>query len=239
VEEGGGVDGVVDARRASVVAFYGGLPQPLAELVGWVQRAATRTLGPAFAARPPDTVHATVIGLETPSPGWADDDRSRFDARPLASHLVHVFTDGPLELQFGGVPVDDLRWPSRGVPRYQRTFLAGPSDVVLIGWPVRSVGIERVPLPVLAEVRRACEAFGARHRYHAAPTDADADAYLVLGSLSRPPGPAAARLAEDIRRSLAAAPRFVRLGPEQLSLVEYAESTLPLDSTRRRPLIGF
>jgi hypothetical protein len=232
------VDGVVDARRASVVAFYGGLPEPLAELVGWVQRTAARALGAAFVARPPDTVHATLIGLET-SPSPADADRSRFDARPLAGHLVRLFTDHPLQIRFGGADADDRRWPSRGVPRYERTFLAGPADVVLIGWPVRSAGAERVPLPVLAEIRRGCEAFGARHRYHAAPTDADPDAYLVVGRLGRPPGPAAARLAEEIRRTLADAPRTVRLGPEQLSLVEYAETTLPLDSTRRHPLIGF
>jgi hypothetical protein len=29
------------------------------------------------------------------------------------------------------------------------------------------------------------------------------------------------------------------LGPDRLSLVEFAENTLPPDSTRRHPLIGF
>ena len=232
-------DWVVDARRASVVAFYGGSSGALAELVGWVQATLARRLGSDFVPRPPDTVHATVIGLETPPPDWAEADRSRFDARPLATHLVRMFTERPLELQFGGAAPGDLRWPSRGMPRYRRTFLAGPADVVLIGWPIRSGEGGGMPLPALAEIRRGCEAFGARHRYHATPTDADPDAYLALGRLREPPGPAVERLADEIRHTLAAAPRRVHLGPGQLDLVEYADTTLPLDSTRRRPLIGF
>jgi hypothetical protein len=227
---------VVDARRASIVAFHGGLPGPLAELVESLQRAAADRLGPAFAARPPDTVHATVIGLETPPPAHAGTDRSRFDAGPLVAHLVGVLTERPLELCFGGAVEGDRRRPSRGCTRYERSFLVGPADVVLIGWPVR--GDRTVPVPALAAIRHGCEPYGARHRYHTSPGADDPDAYLVIGRLTGPPGPAAAELADAARRTLAAGPVRVRLGPEQLSLVEYADTALPLESTRRRPLLG-
>jgi len=235
-------DGVVDARRASIVAFYDGLPAALAELVARLQDTAAERLGPAFVARPPATVHATVIGLETPALEPAGD-RSRFDTQPLVAHLVRTFTERPLDIQFGGAAAGDLRWASRGSSRYQRSFLAGSAGVVLIGWPVRDAGAGTgaVPVPALAEIRRGCEPFGVRHRYHAPAGEApdDPDAYLVIGRIVGPVGPAVTDLADAVRRELAADPVRVRLGSEQLSLVDYRDTTLPLASTRRRPLVGF
>jgi hypothetical protein len=229
---------IVDARRATVVAFYGGLPDELGALVARLQEMAATHLGPIFVARAPAQVHATVIGLET-APTPAAPDRSRFDAGPLLAHLVATFAEHPLDIRFGGAARGDARWPSRGASRYQRSFLCGPAGLVLIGWPVARAGGETVPLPTLATIRRGCEPFGARHRYHVEPGSEDPDAYLVIGRLTAPPGPAAADLADAVRSELAAAPVRVRLGPEQLSLVEYTDTALPLASSRRRPLIGF
>jgi hypothetical protein len=231
-------DGIVDARRATVVAFYGGLPGALDELVARLQARAAAHLGSIFEARPRAQVHATVIGLET-APAPAGPDRSRFDAAPLLAHLVATFAEHPLDIQFGGAAREDGRWPSRGASRYERSFLCGPAGVVLIGWPVGPAGDETVPLPTLATIRRGCEPFGARHRYHVEPGSEDPDAYLVIGRLTAPPGPAAADLADAVRSELAAAPVRVRLGPEQLSLVEYTDTALPVASSRRRPLVGF
>lgn len=232
-------DGVVDARRASVVAFYGELPGALSELVGRLQRTAADRLGPAFAPRRPEQVHATVIGLEFPPPAHAGGDRSRFDARPLAEHLLRALRAAPLQLRFGGAAAGDRRWPSRGAPRHERSFLAGPADVVLIGWPVRGADGEAVVPPTLAEIRRGCETFGARHRYHDRPGARDNDAYLVVGRLVGAPDPAAtSALADAVRRELAANPVRVPLGPEQLGLVEYTDTALPVASTRWRRLDG-
>lgn len=228
---------IVDARRATVVAFYGGLPDALDELVARLQDRAAAHLGPGFEARARDQVHATVIGLET-GPTPAGPDRSRFDAGPLLAHLARTFAEHPLDIRFGGAARGDGRWPSRGATRFERSFLCGPSGVVLIGWPVGAAGDETVPRPALATIRRGCEPFGARHRYHVEPGSEDPDAYLVIGRLTAPPGPAAAELADAVRGELAAAPVRVRLGPEQLSLVEYTDTALPVDSSRRRPLIG-
>lgn len=232
-------DGIVDARRASIVAFYAGLPAALAELVTRLQGQAGDRLGPAFAARPAEQVHATLIGLETPPPSHAEADRARFDAGPLLAHLVRTFTEHPLDLQFGGAGRADRRLLSRGSTRYERSFLVGPADVVLIGWPVRDGVGGAVPSPELAAIRRGCEPFGARHRYHVEPGSHDADAYLVIGRIDGPPGPAAADLGNTVRRRLATDPVRVRLGAEQLSLVEYDDTALPSASTRRRPLVGF
>ena len=120
--------------------------------------------------------------------------------------------------------------PAAASTRYERSFLAGPADVVLIGWPVRSGRAGAVPLPALADDPARLRAVRgpaplprrARIARTRTPT------WSSAGSRG-PPGPAAARSGgRRPARELAAAPVRVRLGPEQLSLVEYADTTLPL-----------
>lgn len=225
----------VDATRSSIVAFYDALPAPLAGLVAHLQRVAAAELGATFTPRPAEQVHATVIGLETaPEPAA---DRSRFDARPLLDHLVRTFTERPLEIQFGGRSPTDRRLLSRGAALHDRTFLIRPSDVVLIGWPA-DVAAGWAPLAVLAELRRGCERFGVRHRYHVDPASSDPDAYLVIGRVTGADERHAAALRARVCRELAAAPVRVSMRARDLSLVEYVDTALPLASTRRLPLVG-
>ncbi len=224
----------VDATRSSIVAFYDALPAPLAVLVARLQQLATEALGAAFAPRLAAQVHATVIGLETaPEPAG---DRTRFDARPLLAHLVRAFTGRPLDIQFGGMPPEDRRLLSRGASLHDRAFLVGPSDVVLIGWPVDAAA-GGAPLAVLAELRRGCEPFGVRHRYHADPASSDPDAYLVIGRVVGADERRTGALRDRVRRELAAAPVRVSMRPDDLSLVEYVDTALPRASTRRLPLV--
>lgn len=227
----------VDADRSSVVAYYGGPPDPLAELVRRVQRSVTDRLGPAFVPRAPDEVHATVIGLENPVDPEPAGDRSRFDARPLARHLVRRFTDHPLEIQFGGFPATDRRPVSRGASRYARSLSVGPELVVLIGWPVRDGVGGAEPQPWLAEVRRGCEPLGVRHRYHVGTGVDDPDAHVVLGRVDGGPGPGWDPVQDAARRELAARPVRVPMRAADLGLVEYRDPALPRASTRHRPLL--
>jgi hypothetical protein len=227
----------VDATRSSIVAFYDALPPALAALVTHLQLLAGGGLGSAFMPRPLEQVHATVIGLETAS-GRDGSDRARFDARPLAAHLLRSFTDRPLDIQFGGFGAADRRLLSRGACPHDRTFLVGPSDVVLIGWPVDVASNPALPLAALADLRRSCEPLGARHRYHVEPGSSDPDAYLVIGLVTDPDERRNDALGALVRRELATRAVRVPMRPHDLSLVEYADTALPVASTRRLPLVG-
>ncbi len=168
---GGGEDGIVDARRATVVAFYGGLPDALDELVARLQDRAAAHLGSAFAARArgPGARHGHRAGDRTdPRRPGPQPVRRRAAAGPPRRDVRRAPAGHPVRRR----RARGRRWPSRGASRYERSFLCGPADVVLIGWPVGPAGGETVPLPTLATIRRGCEPFGARHRYHVEPGSA-------------------------------------------------------------------
>jgi hypothetical protein len=208
-----------------VVAFHGPKREPLAGLLSAVQEQVGRALGGAYRPRPVDDVHATIIGLDRPA-----GDR---DLPGLRDDLVRAFTEEPLTLQFGGFRGDDRRLPSRGRTLSERTLVVQGGRVVLVGLPV-GPGADRVPLPRLGEIRRRGEARGFRHKYHPPGGPLDPDAYLVLGELtgSAPSGPAVG--AADI--AALARPTFVRLGREDLTLVEYVDPALPRGTSRWWPL---
>ena len=212
----------VDATRSSIVAYYDAMPAALGEVVRRVQGRAAEFLGAGFTPRPMAEVHATVIGLE------GSGDR-RFDVGPLAGHLAREFAGKPLEIRFGGFVTAAGQLTSRGEPLHDRTFLVQGGNVVLIGWPV----LAGAASPVLADIRRGCEPFGVVHRYHREPGASDPDVYLVVGRAA--PGGTAA-LEAAVRRELGGAGVRVPMGPDDLGLVEYADTTLPLASTRHRSL---
>lgn len=217
-----GVACIVDATRSSIVAYYDAMPAALGEVIRRVQGRAAEFLGAGFTPRPMAEVHATVIGLES------SGDR-RFDVGPLAGHLVRELADNPLEIRFGGFATDSGQLTSRDAPLHDRTFLVRGGNVVLVGWPV----LGGAASPVLADIRRGCEPFGVVHRYHRQPGASDPDVYLVVGRAATGETEA---LEAAVRRELGGAGVRVPMGPDDLGLVEYAETTLPLASTRLRPL---
>lgn len=175
-------------------------------------------LGTAYRPRPPDDLHATIIGLGRPVgppdlPGLLDD-------------LARAFTEAPMTVRFGGFRADDDRLPSRGRTLAERTLVLRERSVVLVGVPV-----DPEPVARLAEIRRRCEARGFRHKYHDDSGPLDPDAYLVLGDLVEPP-PAGVVVAAEALTS----PVLVPLGHQDLSLVEYADRTLSRATSRWWPL---
>lgn len=218
----------MDAASSSIVAYLGAMPVALTALVGRVQQTAAEVLGEDFRPRPLAQVHATVIGLETPSTRIGE--HRRFDVEPLAEHLVRTFSDDPLDVHFGGFDSADRRLLSQGKPLHDRTFLARGGNVVLIGWPV----VAAAPTPVMATIRRGCEPFGVVHRYHPTPSASDPDVHLLIGRA--PTGSGTERVEAVVREWLAASPVRVPMLADDLSLVEYADTALPVATTRRRPL---
>jgi hypothetical protein len=205
-------------NRATVVAWYGDKPGALAELIARLQQEA----GPGFVPRPVPDVHATVVGIETASGSPPDLDG-------LLRYLVSEFGRDPLDVQFGGFAATDRRLLSRGQTLYERTVGVWGDKVVLIGWPV-------APQPTwrLGAIRRRCEEFGFRHKYHRGPDDLDPDVYVVLGELVDAAG--AAELVERLRGAALETPVRVRLDAEAIALAEYTDPRLPAATTVRRPI---
>jgi len=198
--------------RLTVVAFYGSKPEPLGALIDTVQRAFGAVLGDAFRPRPVDDVHATILGLED-APDRADD---------VAAFLAAELRAAPVDLRFGGFPVGDTSFLSRGRPLHERSVGLDGGRAVLLGWP-----FERGrPTARLGELRRDCARFGVIHKYHRGTTALDPDAYLVVGAVDGPrPG-----AAEAVRMAIER-PTSVRLGAADLSLVRYVDPALPRESS--------
>lgn len=208
---------IADPSRTTVVAWYDTLPDDLALLVDRVQATAGRLLGSAFTARRPEQVHATLIGLELVN--------GPFDPAPLATHLRAALSP-PWMIRFGGFPPDDLRYRSRGLPLYGRAFGVYGTKAVLLGWPLA----DGSPTRALAELRLSCADFGVVHRY-----GDDPDVYMVIGEVTDVP---AEHAAQAVRDELAVTARHVPLSVDDLSLVTYADTTLPRASTSWKPLLG-
>jgi hypothetical protein len=214
-------------RRTTIVAFYGPEPGPLDDLVADLQARLTSTFGDGFRPRPPETVHATVIGLER-----------RIGTRPdidgVAGYLDAALRNEPLCLRFGGFPETTTHpgFDEEG-PLFERTLFVQDGNVVLMGWPVDPADPDR-PTNRLAALRKGCERYGFVHKYHDPdrPALLDPDAYLVLGRLQRRDHP----LGELTRPGPLARPTLIPLRPADLRIVEFEDSTLPTATSSARPL---
>lgn len=204
-----------DPSRSTVVAWYETLPDGLARLVDRAQATASRRLGAAFTPRPPEQVHATLVGLERAA--------APFDPAPLAAHLRTALAP-PWTIRFGGFAPDDHRYRSRGRPLHERAFGVYGNKVVLVGWPL----VDGAPARVLAELRLSCARFGVAHSY-----GDDPDVYLVLGEVADVP---AGQAVQAVRHELATTALHVPLSADDLALVTYVDTALPRASTSWRAL---
>jgi hypothetical protein len=223
----------VDARRATVVAFYGPKPPALAALVEDLQALGRARLGGGFRARPLAEVHSTLLGLESPSgtaAGWP-----RLDPAPLAAELVAALDRERPRLRFGGFAAAAAPFRSRGYRPYERGLSLQGDSLVLIGWTTSAGSGRADPLAIPGELRRAGERFGVRHKYHGPGAPTDVDLHLVIGSVAADP-PARAALLDAGRDRLAARPTVVDLTADALSLVEYESTALPAATSRWRGL---
>ncbi|HEY0814570.1 MAG TPA: hypothetical protein VGE11_14925 [Pseudonocardia sp.] len=210
--------------RATVVGWYGIKPGGLADLLSAVQQAVGTVVGHGFTPRPPTDLHATIIGLETGVEGAAPD----LDG--LVRYLAAELEREPLDVQFGGFADTDRRMRSGGETLYRRSLVLQGTALVLVGWPMAPG-----PSARLGEIRRRCERYGFRHKYHRRPQDLDADVYLVVGDIAEPAR--AAELVDRVRREVLATAVRVALKAADLSLVEYLDPRLPVATSRRRPLV--
>jgi hypothetical protein len=204
---------------ATIVAYYGSKPTPLATwLMGLQARVAQELRN--FRPRPIDEIHATVIGLEYPLRSV-----TATDIMSLSEYVVAAFDDG-VQVKFGDYLPGGSPFASRGQDPYVRSFALAEGRVVLIGWPVRPLG----DVYYLAEVRRGAERFGFRHRYHGASDDLDPDCYMAIGDYGQEDvsctSDSLASVEAVIRQYLVRNPVRVGLSARDLSLVRYRSTTL-------------
>jgi hypothetical protein len=224
---------VVDARRATVVAFYGAKPRALTALVEELQALGCAQPGVAFRPRPLTEVHATLLGLESPSgaaSSWPD-----LDPAPLAAELVAALDRERPRLQLGGFAPDCAAFRSRGQLPYERSLTLHGDLLVLMGWTTSAGSGRADPVAIPGELRRASERFGVRHKYHGPGAPTDCDLHLVIGAVDADP-PARAALLATGRDRLAARRTDVDLTADALSLVEYESTALPVATSRWRGL---
>ncbi|GAB7047196.1 hypothetical protein JCM9534A_23220 [Catenuloplanes indicus JCM 9534] len=209
------------------MAFYGPKPKPLETLIARVQGLAASHL-PGFRPRPMPEVHATLLGLEDPA--------RAADLPLLLRHLTAALHRPGMSVQFGGFADREYPISSRDRGLHERSFLVSDANVVLIGWPVD--GRSGEPTPALDDLRRSCQAFGFRHRYHLCPGDTDPDCYLVVGRTPGGSAPAHVTVAETaIRNELAASPPTrISLTTADVRLVRYSDTTLPTGTSRAYPI---
>jgi hypothetical protein len=212
----------VELDRATLVAWYGDKPAPLVALVERLQRSAREVCGPGFTPRPAADVHATVLGLETPT-----GDAQR-DLDGVLRYLAQEFGRAPLDVQFGGFADADRRMLSRGATLHERSLVLQGNTFVLVGWPMAPA-----PSAWLGEIRRRCEQYGFRHKYHRRAEDLDGDVYLVLGEVA---DPVRAGLVERLRSEVLTTPVRARLAVEDVALVEYVDARLPRATSTAIPL---
>lgn len=215
----------VGPARATVVAWYRDQPVGLTQLADSLQRAARTCIGEAFTPRPLPDLHATILGLESPVPGACRD----LDG--VLRHLVAEFEQEPVDVQFGGFADADRRMLSRGKILRERSLVLQGTTLVLIGWPMAPG-----PSARMGEIRRRCERYGFRHKYHRQAADLDADIYLALGDIGDPAQAGPVEVVERLRREVLATAVRVPLTAEVVSLVEYVDARLPAATSTWRPL---
>jgi hypothetical protein len=234
-------------RQATLVAFTGSKPGPLAGLIDSIGAQLGAALGSAYRPYAADQVHATLLGLEA-LPGSPRLNRNfsaarhrsaAMDVSGLVAHVAHELRL-PLSIRFGGFAPDDVPFTSRDRSPYERSFSIQADKVVLMGWPVRRRPVASVPwlYPLgLDALRREAQSFGVLHAWHAEPSAVDNDLYLRLGLL----GGAAEKIRaveSEIRQWLSARPPvIVDLVPDVLSVVSYTDATLPPLTSRFRPVL--
>lgn len=216
----------MSGRRATIVAFYG--IGRLDGLITALQAELVAALGPEFRPRPRPTVHATVIGLELRI-------AESTSIRGVARHLREALRQEPLCLRFGGFDGSAAHpgFDDKGT-LFERTLYVRNGNVVLSGWPVDPADHDR-PNNRLAELRKDCERYGFVHKYHdpTRPDLLDPNAYLVVGRLR----PVVTRPLSDLTRSgVLARPTTVPLTSDDLSIVDFESSELPLATSSARPL---
>ena len=228
----------VGSRFISAVAFYGPKAGRLREFLTGVQALIAEHPGADFRPYTLEQVHATLIALNGVRAGGAIVNeyllehagvRREMDLPRIMDILARRFAV-PLRVRIGGFrPGQAVPFTSRGQHLAERTFSVQGEAFVLMGWPADSLagveGSSRTRRP-LDELRRAMNAAGVLHRYHARPADVDNDLHLVVGHHAGAPAGALARATAAVRDKLAADPADLAIGLSDVTIVAADSHTL-------------
>ena len=220
------------SRFVSAVAFYGPKTGRLRELLTGVQALIAEHVGAAFRPYTLEQVHATLIALNGVREGGTIVNeyllehagvRREMDLPRVMDILDRRFAV-PLRVRFGGFrPGQPIPFTSRGQHLAERAFSTQGEAFVLVGWPADSLAGAARPLD---ELRRAMNAAGVLHRYHARPADVDNDLHLVVGHHAGAPADALARATAAVRDRLAADPADLAIALSDITIVAADSHTL-------------
>ena len=220
------------SRFVSAVAFYGPKNGRLRELLTGVQALIAEHVGAGFRPYTLEQVHATLIALNGVREGGTIVNeyllehagvRREMDLPRVMDILDRRFAV-PLRVRIGGFrPGQPIPVTSRGQQLAERAFSTQGEAFVLVGWPADSLAGAARPLD---ELRRAMNAAGVLHRYHARPADVDNDLHLVVGHHAGAPAEALARATAAVRDRLAAGPADLAIGLSDVTIVAADSHTL-------------
>ena len=220
------------SRFVSAVAFYGPKTGRLRELLTGVQALIAEHVGTGFRPYTLEQVHATLIALNGVRAGGAIVNEYLLEhagvRREMDLPRVMDILDGrfavPLRVRIGGFrPGQPIPFTSRGQHLAERAFSTQGEAFVLVGWPADSLAGAARPLD---ELRRAMNAAGVLHRYHARPADVDNDLHLVVGHHAGAPADALARATAAVRDRLAADPADLAIALSDVTIVAADSHTL-------------
>jgi hypothetical protein len=220
------------SRFVSAVAFYGPKTGRLRELLTGVQALIAEHVGTGFRPYTLEQVHATLIALNGVREGGTIVNEYLLEhagvRREMDLPRVMDILDGrfavPLRVRIGGFrPGQPIPFTSRGQHLAERAFSTQGEAFVLVGWPADSLTGAARPLD---ELRRAMNAAGVLHRYHARPADVDNDLHLVVGHHAGAPAGALARATAAVRDKLAADPADLAIGLSDVTIVAADSHTL-------------
>lgn len=235
-------------KQHTLVAFYGEKQGNLLDLIQGIHSQILRSsLRDFFRPYDLDQIHATIVGMEK-IPG--EDPPFNLNVWKKKGHRVPIDPAGientlmrflPMNLQFGGFPEDFEGFRSLGKRLFERTFELDWSSgkAVLIGWPVDA---RRQPTERLLQVRDTLyQQHQILHKY-----EGDKDCYLVIGRLggldridastNRQLKSAKQELEEKIWQYLSVHLYHIPLEFDQLSVVQYTDTTLPRSKSQAWPL---
>jgi len=231
--------------EATVVAFYGEKDEGLASMILEIQNFASEEFGVNFTPKPIREVHATIIGLgEISIIGRRKSEKdAAIEVHPveLFRYICSFFRTAPTVVQFGGFQDCDYPIQSRGRRLYERSFVIHDNALVLIGWTLSEPIEGAPPSDTIDRLRRNCQSFGFRHKYHDTPAVIDPDLYMVIGDIERHSPEFVRRCIPSFiarfREYLASSrPILVPLGVNQLDVILYRERSLPFPSSLAIPV---
>jgi len=197
-----------------------------------VQALIAEHVGAGFRPYTLEQVHATLIALNGVREGGTIVNeyllehagvRREMDLPRVMDILDRRFAV-PLRVRIGGFrPGQPIPFTSRGQHLAERAFSTQGEAFVLVGWPADSLTGAARPLD---ELRRAMNAAGVLHRYHARPADVDNDLHLVVGHHADAPAGALARATAAVRDTLAADPADLAIALSDITIVAADSHTL-------------